>query len=149
MIVKFWWKEEDNGRRIHWIAWHDLCKPKKEGGLGFRALSPFNQAMVAKQAWRLIRFPNSLVTKVLKGKYFRNSHVLDGIAGPSCSYVWRSIVWSLELVRKGTRWRIGNGQSIHAFHDPWLPHPFSFKPIGWLSSVAQDWYLAHFIVNSQ
>lgn len=33
----------------------------------------------------------------------------------------------MELLRKGLRKHLDNGDSIHLFTDPWLPRPYSFK----------------------
>ena len=60
-------------QKIHWSFWSCLCKPKKVGGLGFRDLAVFNRVFLAKQCWRLLKFLESLVAKVLKGCYFYNS----------------------------------------------------------------------------
>ncbi|XP_074346736.1 uncharacterized protein LOC141685541 [Apium graveolens] len=47
----------------------------------------------------------------------------------SCPLTWRGICWGKELLKKGLRKRIGNGQDTNAFNDPWLPRPPSFLPI--------------------
>lgn len=48
--------------------------------MGFRSLNPFNQAIVAKQAWRILHYPDSFMAKVIKGKYYKNSSFLEAIA---------------------------------------------------------------------
>ena len=60
--------------------------------MGFRDLGCFNQAMLAKQGWRLIRNPDSLVGKVLKACYFPNDDFLITKKGKHASFVWSSIV---------------------------------------------------------
>jgi hypothetical protein len=46
-------------------------------GMGFRDMGCFNQALLARQAWRLIQFPDSLCARVLKGKYYPNGDLVD------------------------------------------------------------------------
>jgi hypothetical protein len=77
VIQKFWWGETRGKRKTHWIAWDKFTKAKGEGGLGFRDLKIFNQALLARQAWRLIDRPESLCARVLKAKYFPNGNLFD------------------------------------------------------------------------
>ncbi|KAL0462147.1 UNVERIFIED_CONTAM: putative mitochondrial protein [Sesamum latifolium] len=60
MASNFFWHNKDQ-RKIHWISWERLCKKKEEGGIGFRSLKAFNTALPAKQLWRLITKPQSLI----------------------------------------------------------------------------------------
>ncbi|KAL5566894.1 hypothetical protein UlMin_030058 [Ulmus minor] len=95
--------------------------------MGFRDLGCFNQALLAKQGWRLIRNPDSLVEKVLKACYFPNGDFLNARKGKHASLVWRSLVWGREIIENGSRWMVGSGRNIDIFKDRWLPEPSNFK----------------------
>lgn len=49
--------------------------------------------------------------------------------GSKASYFWRSFRWSRELLAKGPRKRVGNGEEIYVFRDKWLPRESTFKRI--------------------
>jgi hypothetical protein len=66
----FWWGKNFGTKGVHWMNWSRLDFSKQKGGLGFRDLEVFNLALLAKQGWMLIQYPNSLLATVLKGKYF-------------------------------------------------------------------------------
>lgn len=50
---------------------------KGNGGMGFRNLKDFNTALLAKQCWRLIHEPDSLLARMLKDWYFPHVSFLD------------------------------------------------------------------------
>lgn len=89
----FWWGSGPNSKGMHWIAWDKICLPKKEGGIGFRSPEEFNIALLAKQLWRLEQNPNSLLTRVLKGRYFQNSHPFKAPKEDTTS----GVGWILQL----------------------------------------------------
>lgn len=49
MIRKFWWGQRSDRRKVHWVKWSKLCRPKCEGGMGFCELQKFNEVLLAKQ----------------------------------------------------------------------------------------------------
>ena len=48
LIRKIWWGQRGDQRKIHWVKWEDMCEPKSEGGMGFKELPIFNDALLAK-----------------------------------------------------------------------------------------------------
>ena len=106
-----------------------MCKSKLFGGMDFRNLHVFNLALLAKQGWRILTNPNSLVARVYKAKYFPYDDILRAKIGSNPSYAWRSIHNSLVILKEGTRWRVGIGKRIHIWDDRWLPTPTTNKVI--------------------
>lgn len=126
----FWWSANLEKRSIPWIAWGKITASKKEGGLGIRDMLAFNKALLAKQAWRLMNHPTSLLSRIYRAKYFRKSTFLEAKAFPSSSYAWRSIVQNQPLINRGAKWVIGNGLSVWVWKDNWLQGDCAFPPIG-------------------
>ncbi|KAA3460755.1 reverse transcriptase [Gossypium australe] len=120
-MAKFWWQKAHGKRGIHWCQWKYLCLPKDEGGLGFRSLAKFNVALLAKQGWRILMMPNSLVAKVLKAKYFPNTDFLNSRLGNNCSFTWKSIWAAKGVLSDGLCWKVGCGSDISVLNDSWIP----------------------------
>ena len=85
--------------------------------MGFWDLRDFNLAMLAKQGWRMIQDHDSLLSKCFKARYFPRSFFLEAKESPGCSYVWRSLMAALPILRLGYCWRVGNGSSISVLGD--------------------------------
>jgi hypothetical protein len=104
-----------------------MCKNKHQGGLGFRDTTLFNNALLAKQGWRIATQPESLVAKVLKAKYFPKCHFMKAKIGHNSSYTWRSILQARWILDKGCYWTIGKGDQVNIWEDNWLPNQNGFK----------------------
>lgn len=76
--------------------------------MGFKRIRDFNIAMLGKQAWRLIRKSDYLLSRVYKAKYYPNSTFLDAKLGSNPSFIWRNILESKTIFKMGYRWRVGD-----------------------------------------
>jgi hypothetical protein len=129
VMAKYFWGGTKDQRKMHWIRWSQLARPKSEGGMGFRDLKYFNMAMLGKQAWRLMTNPTSLCARILKGKYFPNSNILQAKKGKHTSHTWRAIYDGKNVLQKGIIKRIGNGQNTKVWEDNWIPNRKTMKPL--------------------
>lgn len=66
VIARFWWASKKDKNNIHLARWERMRYAKSRGDIEFRDFSSFNQVQIAKQGWRLLQFPESLVAKILK-----------------------------------------------------------------------------------
>ena len=110
MMAHFWWTGDLENRKIHYKSWALLCLPKVEGGMGFMEVRGFNQALIVKQGWRIQQRSDTLVAKVLRGKYFPNSSFLNAPLGSYPSYLWRSLGWGNEVIQRDPAGRLGIGK---------------------------------------
>ena len=125
-LAEYWWGQTKNEKKIYWINWKKLCSPKTKGGMDFHDFHAFNLAMLAKQAWSLVRHTQSLFYKVYKARYFPNCSFLEADTGSNPSYVWRSSLMAREILVKGTMWRVGDGRQIEVASHKWLSHAPAF-----------------------
>ena len=100
MIHKFWWGHCGNQRKIHWSKWSTLCLPKDLGSMGFKELQKFNDAMLAKQVWRLLENKSSLFHRFFKVKIFPNGTIFDA-KDDKGSFAWKSILKGREIIKRG------------------------------------------------
>ncbi|XP_060965604.1 uncharacterized protein LOC133034522 [Cannabis sativa] len=122
LMCKFWWQASTkNNKGIHWKSWDRLTEHKSKGGMGFRNLRDFNISLLSKQGWRLLCQPHSLVGRIFKARYYKNGDFLSAELGGNPSFVCCSILEAQDVVREGVRRRIGNGSSVSALLDAWLP----------------------------
>lgn len=63
-MAMFWWGNSNTRWKTHWINWDFMCSLKCLGGMGFKDLEVFNDGLLRRQAWRLVRKPNSLFGRV-------------------------------------------------------------------------------------
>uniref|UniRef100_A0A7N2L3Y7 Reverse transcriptase zinc-binding domain-containing protein n=1 Tax=Quercus lobata TaxID=97700 RepID=A0A7N2L3Y7_QUELO len=105
------------------IHWDKLCQNRNKGGLGFKKFNLMNQAMLAKQFWRISHNPQSLLAKTFKAKYFPHCSIHECVPKPHHSWFWRNLIQHDNPKLKDGRWWIGNGRDIPLKHSDWFNCP--------------------------
>lgn len=95
----------------------------------------FNLVLIAKQLWRLISEPDSLVAQFFKEKYFEI--MVTNVRG-NASLIWRSLTATRCIINTRARWRVGDGACIKIWKDRWLPKSTSVKVQSPISTLHED-----------
>lgn len=116
-----WWGHDVHTRKMFLLNWDKICRSRREGGLGLKKFSIMNQAMLAKQYWRISQSPLSLISKIFKAKYFPHSTIHECIPKPYHSWFWRGIITPKNKKLQEGRWIIGSGSNVPLSHKDWFP----------------------------
>ncbi|KAH1262193.1 putative ribonuclease H protein [Glycine max] len=75
----FLWGGGAEGKKIAWVAWDHICVPRKQGGLGIKAIKDFNRALLIKWKWLLFHQSDYLWSRILTSKYkgWRGRNLFD------------------------------------------------------------------------
>nr|GEX31322.1 RNA-directed DNA polymerase, eukaryota, reverse transcriptase zinc-binding domain protein [Tanacetum cinerariifolium] len=63
LFKKFLWNNGDSGKGRAKVAWLDVCKPKDQGGLGFKSLEMWNKTLLVKHLWNIVANKESIWVK--------------------------------------------------------------------------------------
>lgn len=103
-----------------------MSSPKCKGGLGFRNFHGFNIYLLGKHCQKFMHQPQALVSRVIKVRYFADSHLLKAQKGTGSSFIWAWLYAAKETSLKGFRWVIGDEEDVVAVKDPWLRNKSDF-----------------------
>lgn len=105
-----------------------ICKPLKQGGMGFNGFEDINLALIAKLAWWILSGKNCLCVELVVVKYKVRSSWLTATQKTRTSWIWKSIEDARTLLQKRACKLVGSGESILVWEDPWLPNEPGFSP---------------------
>ena len=69
--------------------------------MGFKEIEKFNNALLAKQVWRMINNPESLCHHVFKARFFLDCSILEARDSIVGSYAWKSILCARDVIQRG------------------------------------------------
>jgi hypothetical protein len=127
LVRNFWWGEDEKKRKVHWASWDILTCPKNLVGVGLKDTKLMNQALLARQCWRIINKPESLCARLLKSIYFPRGNLLDTVFRQDVSPSWQGIEHGLELLKEGIIYRAGDGRDINMWRDNWITRDYNLK----------------------
>ncbi|KAJ0934873.1 putative RNA-directed DNA polymerase [Helianthus annuus] len=70
----FVWGRMGLQKKIRWVQWGNITKPKSMGGIGLGGIREFNVAMISKWWWRYKDNPNQLWAKVVSSIHAIRNH---------------------------------------------------------------------------
>eukprot|EP01018_Ginkgo_biloba_P025766 Gb_06136 [translate_table: standard] len=113
------------------MAWDKVCLEKKSGGISLRNLKDMNKDLIGKLVWKLVTMESSVWTRILRAKYLGSLREFLGQNPlPQGSMFWNNLQMCRDLLSKGTRWKIGNGQNVDFWNDAWLEEvPLNNHPL--------------------
>lgn len=137
-LTRFWWNSKEGEKKICWTSWDKLTLPKQLGGLGFRDIQLFNQALLAKIGWRIITKPECLLARTLLGKYCHSTSFLKVSKPSNGSHEWKGILLGRDLLLKHLGKAIGDGESTKVWSEPWIGKTTELIPHGPVLLQDQD-----------
>lgn len=141
-LTRFWWDACEGKKKMCWVSWDRITKPKVLGRLGVRDIQLFNTALLAEQAWHIVTKPEGLLARVLLGKYCKAAPFLTVQPTKDCSHGWRSIVAGRDLLKLKLGAVIGNGETIRVWKNQWLSTDTPMTPCGPVPEKFQDLVVA-------
>ncbi|CAM8986762.1 unnamed protein product [Rhodiola kirilowii] len=84
LIGQYWWNK-DGRKGISWLSREVLYRKKEGGGIGFKDLRIFNEAILMKICWRML------------------THL-----GSRPSHIWRGVMKNIQLFWSGLEWNVNS-----------------------------------------
>ena len=116
-------------RKITPIAWSNITHPKWEGGLGFKNLKPWNQAMLGKHLWDIQAKKDTLWIQWINHLFMKGKTMWDCVPKIYNSWYWRQLtkIWSKiqhvfdrntgKWLGPGDRYTVAEGYEILRYHN--------------------------------
>ena len=104
------------------IAWDKVCRPKKEGGLGFKDIFLTNTVLNLKHIGSLLDPSNKSLWKHWIQMYMMKNKSFWQVKTPAqCSWYWRKLLKLRPIAKPLLIHFISNGDHTYLWYDNWLP----------------------------
>jgi hypothetical protein len=120
-LAAFLWRGTSLSSAGAKVAWHTICYPEQEGGLGVKRLKTWNQAATLKHIWNLLTNKDTVWTSWIHAFLLRGKSFWQVPMPSNPSWTWRKLLQSRDWCRGWFTVNIGNGSSTFLWYDYWLP----------------------------
>ncbi|CAL5324749.1 unnamed protein product [Camellia sinensis] len=125
----FLWGSTENAKKVHLVNWQNVCKSKKQGGLGIRKAREQNLALITKLGWKVASNSADLWCSILKSKYLTKHSFSSWANKRLASHTWKSIIKNRYVLEKNIKWSVAT---------QWLPNPTTRSPISATTSSSRS-----------
>ncbi|CAM8979776.1 unnamed protein product [Rhodiola kirilowii] len=126
---QFLWGGTESRRKVHYVKWDVVTRPRKFGGLGIQGLVEKNMILLTKWWWKLVTGEGGLWRRMIMNKYdIAGAHdqSLVSIRRNRLSNSWKNILNIVqgnsevaEAFREGVKLKLGRGNDILFWDDVW------------------------------
>ncbi|XP_060669154.1 uncharacterized protein LOC132800155 [Ziziphus jujuba] len=138
LASRFLWKG-DVSKKVAFNAtsWSKVCQPKSAGDLGIRKLADINLVLLCKLGWCLetkLELPKSKTVQAGSKADNILMRVVWTVTFMRCgqrtdsSWQWKGILSTRQILSKGLCFRVGKGNNVDIWEDPWVPYSPNFRP---------------------
>lgn len=104
------------------IAWPQVCKPKREGGLGLKSILDANKVFCFKLIWRIVSKKNSLWVSWIQRELIRSKSFWSVMASTSKdSWIWKKLLKYRAQAKDYHQMQVKNGLNTSFWYDHWSP----------------------------
>jgi len=148
----FLWTGSASRNKSARVAWHTVCLPKSEGGLGLFDIRARNNSFLAKQLWNIHLKTDSIWIQWVHHFYLHTQSIWDSTAHPCSSPLWKSILsFRDNLVDKGgsRSQALSLLESWSSSVGPFTAHAYDFlrfrsTPVFWKRVVWESWSMPRY-----
>jgi hypothetical protein len=123
------WGGIRGGRKISWVSWKEVCKPRSQGGLGVRDIGKVNLSLLIKWRWRLLHHSHAFWKDILLARYGTEARFnvhWCGASLPIHASLWWKDMCRIDITENGSwfaqniRRKMGNGMTTRFWRDVWI-----------------------------
>ncbi|GAU09987.1 hypothetical protein TSUD_393040 [Trifolium subterraneum] len=113
--------------KICWVKWDDICRPKKEAGLGLRDLRLVNSSLLAKWRWKLLTYEPDVWKDIVIARYGRDvigKRILGEVDVPRVASMWWKDLCQLDgeasWFSSALGKKVGRGDTTNFWNEAWI-----------------------------